>query len=186
MSFVVGDRVRFAAVFRDIDSKPFDPVAITVTIAVLGAGSRRFTRAAGEVVRRAPGEWYVDVLLDLAGILDVKFASTAVGQESWQRARYEVASDEYAIDSGLTLDEQDDLNDRDDSVEIDGGEPDDFDPMEAPEPDGRAIMIAELEDAGIVVDDSRSDAYIAAAHKALQPRGETPRAAYVRRQRFGE
>jgi hypothetical protein len=179
MSFVVGDRVRFAARFRDIDSRPFDPVAITVTITVIGGRARRYTRAKGEVLRRAPGEWYVDVLIDMDGVLDVKFASVGSGQESWQRARYEVASDEYADDTGLVLDEQD--------SDADEVEDDSFDPMQLPvETDERVAMIAELEDAGVVVDDGRSDAYIAAAHKALQPRSESPRAAYVRRQRSGQ
>ncbi len=135
--FSVGDAVRFTGSFRDADRRAYDPRSIVVTVVHAG-GAETLTMQSG-VVRDATGEYHADVRLDFPGDVRVTFASTAPGEESHGQASYEVSVSRGDVAPAI-----------DNYARSD-----------------RAVMVQELRDAGVRVDDSRSDAYVSAAHDQL-------------------
>lgn len=140
MSFLVGQRVRFGAKFKDENASLFDPTEITATI-TMGGSTSVFTQRDG-VRRRSRGDYFVDVVLTSSGSTSVKFASTGSGQEAVQLASYQVSTGEF-------------------------GAPPVQPPSYAPRADeiaaaARAMLIADIVASGIPCDISRSDAYLSA------------------------
>lgn len=174
MTFTVGQRVRFHAMFRD-ESGPVDPVSVEADV-VVGGRPRHFTLAAGQVRRSAPGSYFVEVVMDEPGVTDVRFASTAANQEAWQDAKFEVY-EANQIDQMNT----DDASDLEPDPDLELGQEVDESELERADAE-RASLIEDLRARGLRVPEGASDAYLIGAARAARGTGNA-REAYLRRQR---
>lgn len=137
MTFAVGQRVRFRATFKDESGRPLDPSAITCRVSD-DRGTITYTTRTG-IQRRTVGDYYLDVTLETAGTVVVRFDD--VGDQAWKEERYEV--------SGVS-----------DTARPTAPAPRADEP-EAPAP-ARAMLLAHIREAGIQCDETRSDAYLSA------------------------
>lgn len=150
MNFTVGSLVRFKARFQS-SGKTRDPHEVKAVVSIDGE-SRTYSINSGTVVRRGEGVYTIDVLLERAGELIVRFD----GDVGFGESHYEVAIvalEDGALSTPVRADVDevlDDGDDRDDSL-------DDLAPTI------RREFVAELADAGIDVE-GRSDAFVRAAY----------------------
>jgi hypothetical protein len=149
--FSVGDMVRFTGEFRDEHRQLYDPGSVVATVTHAGGAD---TYMMGSGVSRADlGHYHVDVRLDFPGSVHVRFASTANGQESHSHVTHQVGLDYGAHEEPAH------------GIRVDA--------LASP----REMMISDLRSAGVEVEDSRSDAFITAAHDQLvQSRADRVRA----------
>lgn len=178
MTFTVGQRVRFHAMFRD-ESGPVDPVSVEADV-VVGGRPRHFTLAAGQVRRSAPGSYFVEVVMDEPGVTDVRFASTAANQEAWQDAKFEVY-EANQIDQTHAQMHTDDASDLELDPGLELGQEVDESELERADAE-RASLIEDLRARGLRVPEGASDAYLSGAARAARGTGNA-REAYLRRQR---
>jgi hypothetical protein len=148
MNFLVGTRVRFRATFRDLLKHEFDPMSVVATVQN-GNSIRTFLLGTG-LEHDGVGRFYVDVLLEEAGEVRVRWASRGHQEEASIINKYDVVSDEADLTSDV---EQECSEDESPAALM----------MER----RRLAMISNLQSQGIRVDSTRSLAYVEALHDQL-------------------
>jgi hypothetical protein len=158
MNFKLGSVVRFYGKLQR-EGKPNDPAHVTATLILPSGDFKRYPLGEG-LVRKSSGIYYVEIPVVKLGPFTVRFDCS---DGSFAEARYQA-----------TLTGEDDViaNQRTPS------------PLYAAEEmrTDRDVAIQRLRAAGVDVQDSWSDNRINGAASAL---AETPREAYLRRQRGG-
>ncbi len=154
MSYPVGARVRFSAQFKRLAGDgvrvAFDPEVVTAMVTQAGY-TRTYMQRSG-IRRKALGEFFVEIVVENGDFIEVKFTSSANGEEGVQRAKYQVGFEAARVDF-----------------------PDPVAAIAPPEPlpaygvqiSRRGEMADALRASGVRVDDSESDAFIEGAYSEL-------------------
>jgi hypothetical protein len=132
--------MRFIGTFREEDRAPYDPMLVECLVEQGGITKRLATQ------RLELGRYAADITLDAIGILIVRFESRLPTEQAFAEKRYLVEREVARVDAAPRVPA----------------------PKAPPKPDAVAIYLAEkrgalireLRTAGVMVDESRSDAYL--------------------------
>lgn len=76
----VGDLVRIAAVFKDVNGTATDPTTITLKVKDPSGNTDTYTYAAGQITKASTGNYHRDISIDETGDWHYEWVSTGSGQ----------------------------------------------------------------------------------------------------------